>query len=233
MADIPHGETLLELPPLENGDHLDQPTFHARYEAMPEDVHAELIGGIVYMASPLKRRHGRMHPRVNQWLTAYEDASPGTEAYDNASSILGPDSELQPDCALLIAAPGYGQTHNVDDYIVGAPELVVEVASTTEAIDLHAKRTDYERAGVQEYVVVLLRQQRVIWFILRDGRFVDLPPGVDGIFRSAVFPGLWLDPTALLRRDGPRILEVLGQGLATPEHAAFVSRLAVPPGQQP
>src|SRR5271156_1111031 len=41
------------LPPLENGDHLDQPTFHARYEAMPSGTRAQLIGGIVYMGSPL------------------------------------------------------------------------------------------------------------------------------------------------------------------------------------
>src|SRR6202035_5074153 len=47
-----------DLPPLVNGDHLDQKTFHERYEAMPE-VRAELIGGIVYiMSSPQRNRHG-------------------------------------------------------------------------------------------------------------------------------------------------------------------------------
>ena len=43
--------------------------------------------------------------------------------------------------------------------------------------------------------------------------------------RSEVFPGLWLDPRALLTQDWPRLLAVLGQGLASPEHAAFVARL--------
>jgi hypothetical protein len=47
----------------------------------------------------------------------------------------------------------------------------------------------------------------------------------DGIFRSRVFPGLWLHANALLQRDGVTVIEVLRQGLATPEHAAFVRQL--------
>jgi Uma2 family endonuclease len=214
------------MPPLEAGDRLDQPTFHARYEAMPEDTRAELIGGVVHMPSPLKRPHGRMHVLVIRWLGAYEDATPGTEILDNATNILGPESEPQPDACLRILPEHGGQTHEENDYVVGAPELVVEVASGMESIDLHAKRTDYERAGVREYVVVVIRQERVLWFVLRDRRFEDLAPAEDGSLRSEVFPGLWLDPAALLRRDLPRVLEVLRQGLATPEHAALVARLS-------
>jgi Uma2 family endonuclease/mono/diheme cytochrome c family protein len=134
-------------------------------------------------------------------------------------------SEPQPDACLRILPEHGGQAREENEYIVGPPELVVEVASSTEAIDLHAKRADYERAGVREYVVVALRQARVLWFVLRDGRFQDLAPAADGSLRSEVFPGLWLDPAALLRGDLPRVLEVLRQGLATPEHTALVARL--------
>ena len=215
-----------QLPPLENGDHLDQKTFHERYEAMPEEVRAELIGGIVFMPSPLKRPPGRTHLQICRWLGNYEDATPGTEAYDNTTSILGPDSEPQPDACLLIGVPAFGQTRDQDEYIVGAPELIVEIASSSEAIDLHRKRDDYQRAGVREYVVVVLRQQRILWWVLRGGVFEELMPGTDGIFRSEVFPGLWLDPGALLRQEGARAQEVLRQGLATPEHADWVARLA-------
>jgi Uma2 family endonuclease len=214
------------LPPLENGDRLDQKTFHARYEAMPEGTHAELIGGIVYLSSPLKRPHGRIHIQATRWLGEYEEATPGTELYDNATNILGAESEPQPDLCLLIASDKGGQTRAEDDYIVGAPELIVEIASSTEALDLHRKRRDYQEAGVREYVVVVLRQARVLWFVSRGGQFEELAPGDDGIFRSEVFPGLWLDPAALSRRDAARLREVLQQGLATPEHTAFVARLA-------
>src|SRR5437016_258033 len=84
------------LPPLENGDHIDQRTFHERYEAMPE-VRAELIGGIVYISSPMKRPHGRHGILLSGWLGEYEDATPGTEALAGATEILGPESEPEPD----------------------------------------------------------------------------------------------------------------------------------------
>ncbi len=215
------------LPPLEMGDHLDQQTFHARYEAMPENTRAELIGGIVYMPSPAKPRHGRMHGKLMGWLSMYEVATPGVEMYDNTTTILGPDSEPQPDGHLIVAPEKGGQTHvNAAGYLEGPPEWIGEVGSSTEAYDLHSKKADYERAGVKEYVVIALRQARVLWFVLRQGKFEPLAPGPDGILRSEVFPGLWLDPAAFLRQDTPRVLEVLRQGLATPEHAAWVAKLA-------
>jgi len=91
---------------------------------------------------------------------------------------------------------------------------------------LHSKKRDYERAGVREYLVVALRQQIVFRFVNRDGRFEEHPPDADGIIRSEVFPGLWLDPAAMIALNGRRALEVLRQGLATPEHAAFAAQLA-------
>ena len=213
------------IPPLENGDRLDQKTFHERYEAMPPGTRAELIGGIVYMPSPLRVPHGRSHGWTMHWLIEYEQATPGTEVVDNATTILGDESEPQPDGAIFITPP-HGQVRLEDEYIVGAPELISEIASSTEAIDLHRKKDDYELAGVQEYIVVALRQMRVFWFIRRDGKFTEMQPGADGILRSQVFPGLWLDPAALLRKDGKRMREVLALGLASPEHAAFKARLA-------
>jgi Uma2 family endonuclease len=222
--------TLPTAPPLlEAGDRLDQKTFHARYEAMPPGTRAELIGGVVHMPSPLKIPHGQMHVRVIRWLNEYEDATPGTMTLDNATNILDEHSEPQPDACLLIIPSKGGQTRVENQYVVGAPELIVEVASGTESIDLHAKRTDYERAGVREYIVVVLRQAQVIWHIKRGEQFEELPAGPDGILRSEVFPGLWLDPAALLRLDNPRLLEVLRQGLSSPERAAFAVQLAAKP----
>jgi Uma2 family endonuclease len=214
------------LPPLEPGDRLDQPTFHARYLAMPEGTRAELIGGVVHMPSPTKRPHGRTHGRVIKWLGVYEDATPGTEMYDNTSNLLGPENEPQPDACLLIAPHRGGQTSEKEEWIVGAPELIVEVASSTESIDLHGKYADYQRCGVREYVVVALRQKKVFWFVARDEEFVELAASPDGVLRSEVFPGLWLDPAALLSGDQPRVRAILEVGLASAEHAAFVAQLA-------
>jgi hypothetical protein len=215
------------LPPLENGDRLDQKTFHARYEAMPSTVHAELIGGIVFMSSPMKREHGYHGPALTHWLREYALETPGTEALGGATNILGPDSEPEPDSCLIVLPELGGQTwEDSRGFLNGAPEFVGEISDATESIDLQGKKRDYENGGVREYAVVALRQRKVFWFIRRRGKFKQASPGTDGVLRSEVFPGLWLDPAALLRKDSKRLLAVLRQGLATPEHAAFVEKLA-------
>jgi Uma2 family endonuclease len=215
-----------EIPPLENGDHLDQPTFHARYEAMPEDVRAELIGGIVFMSSPVRRPHGRGTLLAGGWLLAYEEATPGTEGLENATVILGDAGEPQPDLCLRILPECGGRTRDEDEYVTGPPELIVEIASSSESIDLHLKKNEYERAGVAEYLVVLLRRKEVRWFALVDGRYELILPDAEGILRSPSFPGLWLDPNALLGKSRPGVQAALARGLASPEHAAFVAQLA-------
>lgn len=215
------------LPPLENGDHLDQKTFHERYEAMPPDCRAELIGGIVYMSSPQKSRHGKHHFRLAHWLGEYEAATPGVEGHINTTQILADDSEPQPDAGLFIL-PEYGGHVWEDDreFLRGTPEWIGEISDSTESMDLNRKKRDYEIAGVREYMVAAIRSRQIFWFIRRRGKFKELSLANDGIFRSEVFPGLWLDPAAFLKRDSKRLLGVLRQGLASSEHAAFVAKLA-------
>lgn len=221
------------LPPLVDGERLDQPTFHQRYEAMPDGTRAELIGGVVHLHSPAKNLHSDTHSYVDRWLGAYDEATPGTKASVELSALMGPECEPQPDCSLRILPAYGGQTSLKDYWVVGAPELIVEIAWSSEDFDLNAKKQDYQKGGVREYVVVALRQKRIYWFVNRDEAFVDLPLGPDGLYRSEVFPGLWLDPGALLADDMPRVRAALTAGLATPEHAAFVARLKACSGEQP
>ena len=219
-------QTLLRLPLVEAGDHLDQVTFHERYKAMPPAFRAELIGGVVIVPSPLSRGHGVYHALVMTWLGNYCIATPGTLTADNITTMLGERSEPQPDGVLIIEPAAGGQTGlSEDGYTTGPPELIVEVASSSASIDLHAKRRDYEQAGVLEYVVVVLRQQVIRWFILQNGTYQEVSSDADGIFRSRIFLGLWLHANALLQLDGATVMEVLRQGVATPEHAAFVQQL--------
>ena len=211
---------------LDGAGSLDQRTFHARYEAMPEDCRAELIGGIVYMASPQKVPHSKAQQVVSQWLGEYADATPGTDALLNNTQILGPDSEPEPDGCLFILPEYGGQVHVDDDeYLNGAPELIVEVSSATESIDLNRKKLDYQKAGVREYVVLALRTQQVFWFLRQRGKYKEVPLPSDGVFRARSFPGLRLDAEAMLSNDRRRVLAALRQGLASPEHAAFVAKL--------
>lgn len=214
------------VPPLENGDQLNQKTFHARYQAMPEDFRAELIGGIVYVPSPQKIPHSETQLLVVRWLDEYAEATPGTKALLNNTQILGPDSEPEPDACLFITSEHGGRVYvDKEDYLHGAPELIVEVSSSTESIDLHRKKQDYQKAGVREYVVVALRTQQVFWFIRQRGTYKEAPLPADGIFRSRAFPGLWLDAESMLRCQRQGVLAALKRGLATTEHTAFVAKL--------
>ncbi len=217
------------VPTLEAGDHLDQATFHQRYKAMPSGFRAELIGGIVIVPSPLKPEHGEYHALVMMWLGNYWVATPGTRVRDNATAILSHNSEPQPDAALVIDPTRGGQTgYSEDGYATGPPELIVEIASSSESMDLNAKRQDYEQAGVLEYVVVVLRQHVVRWFRLQEGVYQEMALPANGIFKSDVFPGLWLDAEALLQLNGAAVMGTLSQGLATPEHEDFVQHLQPP-----
>ncbi len=211
---------------LVEGQRLDQPTFHSLYEAMPSGTRAELINGVVLMSSPLGPAHGRAHVPAIVWLSYYQENTPGVESLDNTSTALGLKSEPQPDALLRILPEYGGRTQTDRRFVQGVPELLVEVSDASRYTDLGPKFEDYERVGVLEYVVRAIEPDEVLWFVLRKGRLVDLPIGPDDIYRSESFPGLWLDPAALLRGDTRRLRAVLDLGCATPEHAAFVARLA-------
>jgi Uma2 family endonuclease len=214
-----------EVPELHSGDRMTQKEFHRIYTQMPEDFKAELIGGIVYVASPLKIRHGKSHIPLSALFFLYEAQTPGVECCDNTTVILSDEGEPQPDLFLRMLPEYGGQSRTTeDDYVEGAPELIAEVAYSSRAIDLHDKRQEYARFGVLEYLVLNLRDRRLHWFDLRAG--TELTPDADGVYRIRTFPGLWIHGEALLARDSQRMLATLNQGLATPEHAAFVQRLA-------
>ncbi len=219
-------ETPLDRLRLEAGDHLDQATFHAYYKAMPAAFRAELIEGIVIVPSPFSSEHGTYHALFMTWLGNYWVATPGTQARDNATVILGETSEPQPDAALVIDPSLGGQTGlSVDGYAVGPPELIVEIAASSASIDLHSKCRDYERAGVLEYIVVLTRQREVRRFVLRDDQFCETHADTDGVLRSQVFPGLWLHTEGFLQLDGLQVMETLRQGMATDAYAVFRQQL--------
>jgi hypothetical protein len=212
------------LPPLHNGDRLSQVEFHRRYEAYPEDVKFELIGGVVYMASPLKRPHGTSDFKLGGPFILYEAATPGVEGAHNMTAILGEKSEPQPDLMLRLIEECGGQSrYNDEDYLVGAPELIAEVAHSSKAIDMNRKRQDYLAAGVQEYVVFCVEEQELHWFHFPSKR--KLKPDRNGVWKSQIFPGLWINGPALIAGDLASLIATAQQGLTTAEHAEFVRRL--------
>ncbi len=208
--------------PLENGDRLSRSEFERRYQAMPKTKKAELIEGKVYMASPVRIIHGQPHAYMMTWLGVYCAATPGTQLADNTTVRLDLDNEPQPDALLRIET---GQSViDADNYIQGAPELIVEIAASSASYDLQEKLQVYRRNGVQEYIVWQVSEQIIDWFRLRDGKYLKLQ-SENNIIKSEVFPGLWLATDSILQGDLAQVLEIVQTGLATTEHQNFVNYL--------
>ena len=213
--------------PLESGDRLTRPEFERRYQAMPDLKKAELIEGVVYVPSPVRyTSHAKPHGFVVSWISVYAAATPGVDFGDNATIRLDMDNAPQPDVLLRLDEQSGGQSRlSPDDYIVGAPELIVEIAASSASYDLHDKLTVYRRNQVQEYLVWQVHEQQFDWWRLRDGVYVPLQADAAGIVRSDVFPGLWLAVPALLDGNLAEVLSVLQTGIAAPEHLTFVEHL--------
>ncbi|MDE0219660.1 MAG: Uma2 family endonuclease [Spirochaetaceae bacterium] len=215
-------------PVLENGDRLTRCEFERRYLLRSDVKKAELIEGVVYMPSPVRfAGHGEPHAAMLGVLLHYGAFTPGVRVGDNATVRLDLDNEPQPDILLRIEPAAGGRSRVSDeDYIDGAPELVVEVAASSAAIDLHDKLNAYRRNGVPEYVVWRTEEGRIDWFVLADGEYRPVPPDDEGVIHSRIFPGLRVAAGALLSGDLARALAELEKGIASPEHDRFVARLA-------
>ncbi len=220
-----------EVPGLQAGDRLTRPEFEGRYSAMPNLKKAELIEGVVYLPS----WHGRADFASSRAdiiciLGGYHAATPGTEGSANGTLRLDWENEPQPDAMLRLLPQYGGQSREDGEYLGGPPELIAEVTTSKTSYALHDKLRSYQRNGVREYLVWRIWDEAIDWFILREGRFERLSPTAAGHYHSEVFPGLWLDSAALLAGDGTKLLAVLQEGLASPEHGAFVARLQAASG---
>ena len=213
-------------PPLQSGDRLTRDEFLRRWEQHPEIKFAELIGGTVYMPSPLTRLHGVADNLAAGWLLVYHAETPGTEAGSNATTLMDAGETPQPDAYLRILPEFGGRSGNEGNFVSGSPELVTEISVSSASIDMNQKYDLYERMGVLEYVAILMYEQEIRWHRLASAGYKRIKPAAGNIWKSKVFPGLWLDGTAMLARDAARVLATLRKGMRSPEHAAFVRKLA-------
>lgn len=221
----PKQSIYLHVPLLESGDRLSRHEFERRYAQTPEKFKAELIEGVVYVAAALRfRSHGEPHGDLIGWLWTYKIATPGVVLGDNSTVRLDLDNEPQPDIVLLIESGGQAQISE-DDYVEGAPELVVEIAASSASIDLHDKKRAYRRNGVKEYIVWRVLDHTIDWFYLQDSEYVSLAADENGIIKSVTFAGLWLAVSDLLAGNMQAVLAVLQQGINSPEHTKLVERL--------
>lgn len=217
---------LIDIFPLlfEPGDRLSLEEFLDLWERMPDLKKAELIDGIVYMPSPVSQFHSKFDGRVQLVVSTYAARTRGCEYLPNATWLMR-ESAPQPDAALYIL-PEYGGDAGIRRGLtVGAPQLVIEVSRSSRSYDLGPKLALYQRAEVREYAAALVQERRIEWRILEQGSYRLMQPDSSGIFRSKVFPGLWIDSGAFWREDASGLLATLEEGLRSDEHARFVDAL--------
>ena len=214
-----------DLPPLQNGDRLDAKEFCRRWDGTPGLKRAELIGGQVYMNPPVSESHGGPHWDLSFWIGHYVVATEGLKATSDTSVQFGPQDMPQPDVVVRIKEQYGGKSHLVDGMLHGVPEFLIEVAASSAAYDLYVKKQLYAAQGVQEYLVHAVHERKFVWFSLESGAYSELLPAKNGVIRSLVFPGLWLDTKAMLANNWPKILETLRHGMATEEYREFAVKL--------
>lgn len=207
------------------GDKLTWEEFEQRWDATPELKRAELIGGVVYVMSPISLPHGEHEMAASGWVALYIAGTPGCLGGTAGTWRMLGDAP-QPDVHLRIVEECGGKSRSDGKYPMGAPELIVEVCHSSAAYDLHQKMDLYQRAGVDEYLTVLLHEREVRWHRWQKEGYAVVPLPPDGIQRSVAFPGLWLDVPAFLGGNMARVLETLQRGMASAEHAQFVQALA-------
>ncbi|WDQ17909.1 Uma2 family endonuclease [Rhodopirellula sp. P2] len=200
------------VPQLNSGDVLSHDEYLRRYEAAPEKLKAERINGRVYLMNALRATtHGDPHSILNFWLSTYAMHAPNLVVSDNATVFLGSDHEPQPD--LCMRQQVGGSTHlNHEGYLVGPPELIVEIAGSSASYDFGEKREVYEAAGVGEYLIFETLEGRIEWWHHDGNQFIAAPRDAD-VFKGVTFPGLWLDGDAFRAGDRFRLTETLQRGI--------------------
>lgn len=215
----------IETPTLETGDNLTRDEFLRIWEQLPHIKFAELIGGVVYMPAALGTDHGGDDFNITTWLGVYQAATPGCAGGSNETCIILGNCP-QPDVNLRIVSEFGGESWIEEKRIHGSPEMLVEVCDTTQSMDLHQKNQMYEEARVPEYLVVVVKKKQIRWQRLVKGKYQRIQPDSNGIYRSRVFPGLWLDSKALFNNDLAKVLATLQKGIDSDEHQRFVAELA-------
>ena len=211
-------------PGLVTGERMSVDEFLRRWEELPDLKKAELVDGIVYVPSPLSLEHGSLDSLIIWWLAHYAHATPGCKAGNNSTWLmLVAHRNPMPSCGSCPRT--VGSRGRERQFGAGAPELAVEVCVTSTEVDFGPKLKLYERAGVREYITIELFGQRIVWRMLENAVYVAQQVPSDGVLRSQVFPGLWLDVAAFWDDDGAKMLAALNAGLSSEDHQRFVERL--------
>lgn len=198
---------------------MDQPVKPAQdlitvgqfFRLIPDGQKADLLNGVVYMASPDSIRANDLTGFLEYLMRGYKAAKRlGGRVFANRVAFrLTKYSAPEPDVGYV----GPGRVHLIQPtFIRGGPDAAVEVvARESHRRDYVLKKRAYQKAGVSEYWIIDPIKNQTKFFRLRDGVYELVPLEEGHIFRSEVLPGFWLDVNWLWADPLPEPYDCLQQ----------------------
>lgn len=166
------------------------------YKTWGEDVRCELWYGEPVMMSPApRRRHQELLGYLYKQISSFLEGKPCQVYVAPLDVFLVEDAESIEDCELVVQPDLMvvcDTTKLIDEGIRGAPDLIIEILSTTTAMrDQSDKKLLYESKGVREYWVANPDTLEVFRYVLAQGRYGLARPAMltDGA-EATIFPGL-------------------------------------------
>jgi Uma2 family endonuclease len=185
------------------------------YRALVEDGQkADLIDGVIYMASPEKKVHNSLNLFIAHLIDGYTAARniEGCTFISRFSCKISEFRAPEPDVGYVRPE----RVHLVQErHMLGGPDIAVEIVSRdSRSRDYGEKCELYQDAGVAEYWIIDPLKGRAEFLGLKDGIYERLPLEAKRIFRCGVIPGFWLDVEWLYEKPLPRAYHCLQQVLA-------------------
>jgi Uma2 family endonuclease len=154
------------------------------YDRLPEQPRCELLFGRLYVNPAPSVGHQSVVPFLWQHLHRIARKAGGRALHAPLDVVLADHSVVQPDVIYISA----GRQHIVQERILGAPDLVIEVLSPgTVRRDRGEKLSLYAQYGVREYWLVEHLTRRIDFLVNEADRFEPATP-VAGVYRSPVLP---------------------------------------------
>jgi Uma2 family endonuclease len=198
-------------------------TYEEFLDWLDEDKHAEWVNGEVIVHSPVSRGHTSVGRFLLGILTHFvEENQAGELFYDPFQMKISVDSPGRAPDIMFVATVNLSRVK--DNLLEGPADLIVEIVSPeSRTRDRGEKFYEYEQGGVGEYWIVdPKRRQAEFYQRGDDSNFHPVLPDANGIYRSAILSGFWLDVDWLWQNPLPTLLTVLrAWGLVPPANPAL------------
>lgn len=192
----------------------DRVTVSEFHRLVPDGMKADLLDGVIHMASPDTNEADELTNFIHYLLRGYDRAKRlgGQVKGSRFAFRISKHRAPEPDVAYIVA----DRVHLIGQREMnGGPDVAVEVVSReSRSRDYGTKKLTYQRAGVSEYWIIDPLHDRVEFHRLQSKRYFLVPLQANHIFRSEVVPGFWLDVNWLLAWPLPNDHECLQRVLA-------------------